>query len=72
MFNSSIMANPTSYNPTDFEDQVGRYLREDFQDRMRKRLGDQHFERYLQVLNQHEEKIQRDQSPFKGMIGIDL
>ena len=59
-------------NATEYEEQIGRHLREEHRNRLRSLFGEGNFERYLRLLNSFNERIQREQEPIKGVSGIDI
>jgi len=61
-----------TYSPSDDMEKFENKVREQYLDVLRKRIGDDTYKKYLDTLDQFNEKLRREQDPYKGVMVIDF
>lgn len=61
-----------TYSPSDDMEKFENKVREQYLEVLRKRIGDDAYKKYLDTLDQFNEKLRREQDPYKGVMVIDF
>ena len=59
-----------TYNPTEYEKEIGESIQEKYFEQLRNKLGDDTFSHYMRYLNKYNEKIIQEQDSYKGLLKI--
>ncbi|GAB4015028.1 MAG: hypothetical protein Fur0010_13660 [Bdellovibrio sp.] len=61
-----------TYSPSDDMEKFENKVREQYLEVLRKRIGDDNFKKYIETMDQFNEKLRREQDPYKGVMIIDF
>lgn len=60
------------YNPSDDELNFDDKVKFEYQDQLRKKVGDYNFKKYIKLVDKFNERLKREQDPYKGTMTIDF
>ncbi|MCO4794741.1 MAG: hypothetical protein KC493_13565 [Bacteriovoracaceae bacterium] len=61
-----------AYNPTEEMEIFENKVQDIYLDKLRKQLGDENYSRYLEVKDQYNDQLRKEQDPKKGVVLIEL
>lgn len=61
-----------TYSPSEDMEKFENKVREQYLEVLRKRIGDDAFKKYIDAMDQFNEKLRREQDPYKGVMIIDF